>query len=95
MKAAFHLSSIRNVTAIMSEISAASIEQTSGIEQVNQAAAAAESLEEQAESLLITVGSFKVDDYSNNTLFHSEKMKGTNKETTLVKVSTLKESSSN
>jgi methyl-accepting chemotaxis protein len=31
------VSSIRNVTAIMSEISAASMEQTSGIEQVNQA----------------------------------------------------------
>jgi methyl-accepting chemotaxis protein len=102
------VSSIRNVTAIMSEISAASIEQTSGIEQVNQAitqmddvtqqnaalveqaAAAAESLEEQARNLVNTVGSFKVDDYSNNSLFHSEKMKGTNKETTLVKVSTLK-----
>ena len=31
------VSSIRSVTAIMSEISAASVEQTSGIEQVNQA----------------------------------------------------------
>jgi len=31
------VNSIRTVTAIMSEISAASVEQTSGIEQVNQA----------------------------------------------------------
>jgi methyl-accepting chemotaxis protein len=74
------VSSIRGVTAMMSEISAASIEQTSGIEQVNQAvgqmddvtqqnaalveqaAAAAESLEEHAQNLSDTVGSFKVDD---------------------------------
>ena len=63
----------------MSEISAASIEQTSGIEQVNQAiaqmddvtqqnaalveqaAAAAESLEEQTQTLAVTVGHFKLD----------------------------------
>ena len=71
--------SIRGVTVIMAEISAASIEQTSGIEQVNQAigqmddvtqqnaalveqaAAAAESLEEQTQSLSITVSGFKLD----------------------------------
>ncbi len=70
---------IRGVTAIMSEISAASMEQTSGIEQVNQAigqmddvtqqnaalveqaAAAAESLEEQTQNLAVTVGHFKLD----------------------------------
>jgi methyl-accepting chemotaxis protein len=64
----------------MSEISAASIEQTSGIEQVNQAigqmdevtqqnaalveqaAANAESLEEQAQNLSGTVSGFKLDD---------------------------------
>ncbi|MDD4907008.1 MAG: methyl-accepting chemotaxis protein, partial [Methylobacter tundripaludum] len=70
---------IRGVTVIMSEISAASMEQTSGIEQVNQAigqmddvtqqnaalveqaAAAAESLEEQTQNLAVTVGHFKLD----------------------------------
>jgi len=75
---------IRGVTIIMSEISAASMEQTSGIEQVNQAigqmddvtqqnaalveqaAAAAESLEEQTQSLAVTVGHFKLDDNSRS-----------------------------
>jgi len=70
---------IRGVTVIMSEISSASMEQTSGIEQVNQAigqmddvtqqnaalveqaAAAAESLEEQTQNLSVTVGHFKLD----------------------------------
>jgi methyl-accepting chemotaxis protein len=79
------LNSIRGVTATMSEISAASIEQMSGIEQVNlaiaqmddatqqnaalveQAAAAAESLEEQAQNLSVTVGGFKVDGNSRTT----------------------------
>jgi methyl-accepting chemotaxis protein len=69
---------IRGVTGIMSEISAASVEQTSGIEQVNQAigqmddvtqqnaalveqaAAAAESLEEQTQSLAVTVSHFNL-----------------------------------
>ncbi|MGZ4993787.1 MAG: nitrate- and nitrite sensing domain-containing protein [Methylobacter sp.] len=73
------VSAIRSVTVIMSEISTASIEQTSGIEQVNQAivqmddvtqqnaalveqaAAAAESLEEQTQSLAATVAHFKLD----------------------------------
>ncbi|TAN68086.1 MAG: ABC transporter permease [Methylobacter sp.] len=73
------VSAIRGVTVIMSEIRTASIEQTSGIEQVNQAigqmdevtqqnaalveqaAAAAESLEEQAQNLSVTVGRFTVD----------------------------------
>lgn len=73
------VSAIRGVTLIMSEIRAASVEQTSGIEQVNQAigqmdevtqqnaalveqaAAAAESLEDQAQNLSVTVGRFTVD----------------------------------
>lgn len=76
------VSAIRGVTVIMSEIRNASIEQTSGIEQVNQAigqmdevtqqnaalveqaAAAAESLEDQAQSLSVTVGRFTVDNSS-------------------------------
>jgi methyl-accepting chemotaxis protein len=75
---------IRGVTAIMSEISAASMEQTSGIEQVNQAigqmddvtqqnaalveqaAAAAESLEEQTQTLAVTVAHFKLDGNSRS-----------------------------
>ncbi len=75
---------IRGVTAIMSEISAASMEQTSGIEQVNQAigqmddvtqqnaalveqaAAAAESLEEQTQNLAVTVAHFKLDGSSRS-----------------------------
>ena len=73
------VSSIRRVADIMSEISAASIEQSSGIEQVNlavsqmdentqknaalveEAAAAAESLEEQASVLLDAVSIFHLD----------------------------------
>ena len=73
------VSSVKRVTDIMSEISAASLEQTSGIEQVNQAvtnmdettqqnaalveqaAAAAESLEEQARSLVSAVAVFKLE----------------------------------
>jgi methyl-accepting chemotaxis protein len=69
---------VRRVTDIMSEISAASSEQSAGIEQVNQAitqmdentqqnaalveeaAAAAESLEDQASNLTQTVGIFKL-----------------------------------
>jgi len=80
------VNSIRGVTAIMSEIRAASIEQSSGIEQVNQAiiqmddvtqqnaalveqaAASAESLEEQAQNLSVTVSSFKVDGNSQNSV---------------------------
>ncbi|WP_396652154.1 methyl-accepting chemotaxis protein [Methylobacter tundripaludum] len=93
------VNSIRGVTVMMSEISAASAEQTAGIEQVNQAisqmddvtqqnaalveqaAAAAESLEEQAQNLVNTVGSFKVDDDSNNAHVYLQEMKGTNKGT--------------
>ncbi|MFI3121430.1 MAG: methyl-accepting chemotaxis protein [Methylococcaceae bacterium] len=78
------VSAIRGVTAIMSNISAASMEQTSGIEQVNQAigqmddvtqqnaalveqaAAAAESLEEQTQSLAVTVAHFRLDDNERN-----------------------------
>ncbi len=72
------VSSIHGVTAIMAGIRAASMEQTAGIEQVNQAicqmddvtqqnaalveqaAAAAESLEEQTQNLSVTVGHFKL-----------------------------------
>ncbi|MDP2903576.1 MAG: methyl-accepting chemotaxis protein, partial [Methylovulum sp.] len=72
------VNAIHNVSTIMSEISAASVEQTSGIQQVNQAigqmddvtqqnaalveqsAAAAESMEEQTQQLLNTVGHFKL-----------------------------------
>ena len=70
---------IHRVTDIMSEITTASVEQSSGIEQVNlaitqmdevtqqnaalveEAAAAAESLEEQAHNLSVSVATFKVD----------------------------------
>ena len=70
---------IRRVTDIMSEITAASNEQSQGIEQVNtaitqmdevtqqnaalveQAAAAAEALQEQAQNLAVSVGTFKVE----------------------------------
>lgn len=72
------VASVRRVTDIMSDIAAASVEQSSGIEQVNhaivsmdeatqqnaalveQAAAAAESLEEQANNLSTTVAQFKI-----------------------------------
>ena len=77
------LGSIRGVSGMMSEITAASVEQSAGIERVNlvisqmddmtqqnaalveQAAAAAESLEEQAQNLAITVGCFKMDEMHN------------------------------
>jgi methyl-accepting chemotaxis protein len=72
--------SIKRVTDIMGEIAAASVEQTSGIEQINQAitqmdhvtqqnaalveqaAAAAQSLQEQAGGLVEVVSVFKVAD---------------------------------
>ena len=86
------LGSIRGVTGMMSEITAASVEQSAGIEQVNQAishmdgmtqqnaalveqaAAAAESLEEQAQNLVVTVSGFKLDDKptSRNALYALE-----------------------
>jgi len=74
------VTSIKRVTDIMAEISAASIEQSSGIEQVNtaitqmddvtqqnaalveEAAAAAESLEEQAQQLVQVVTRFKLEE---------------------------------
>ncbi|WP_435628687.1 methyl-accepting chemotaxis protein [Candidatus Ferrigenium straubiae] len=74
------VNSIKRVTDIMSEITAASVEQSQGIEQVNlaitqmdevtqqnaalveEAAAAAESLEEQAQNLSVSVATFKVDE---------------------------------
>ena len=73
------VSSVKRVTDIMSDIAAASLEQSSGIDQVNQAilqmddvtqqnaalveeaAAAAESLEEQAQTLAETVAQFRMD----------------------------------
>ena len=84
------LTSIHGVADIMSEITAASAEQSSGIEQVNQAitqmddvtqqnaalveqaAAAAESLETQAQALVVTMSGFKVADNLRNpdTSFH-------------------------
>ncbi|MDZ4202006.1 MAG: methyl-accepting chemotaxis protein [Gallionella sp.] len=78
--------SIKRVTDIMSEITAASVEQSAGIEQVNlaitqmdevtqqnaalveEAAAAAESLEEQAQHLSTSVATFKVDGSSGSSL---------------------------
>ncbi|MEQ1602676.1 MAG: methyl-accepting chemotaxis protein, partial [Methylophilaceae bacterium] len=77
------VSSVQRVTDIMGEISAASSEQSAGINQVNdaitsmdevtqqnaalveQAAAAAESLVEQATSLMDTVNVFKLNGHSN------------------------------
>ena len=74
------VASIKRVTDIMGEISAASTEQSAGIEQVNlaitqmdevtqqnaalveEAAAAAESLEEQSEALATSVSVFKLDE---------------------------------
>ena len=76
------VSSVHGVTDMMAEITAASAEQSSGIEQVGlaiaqmddvtqqnaalveQAAAAAESLETQAQALVVTVSGFKVADSS-------------------------------
>ncbi|MDP1770728.1 MAG: methyl-accepting chemotaxis protein [Methylobacter sp.] len=76
------LSAIHGVTGMMSEITAASVEQSAGIEQVNlaigqiddvtqqnaalveQAAATAGSLEEQAQNLVVTVSGFKIADKS-------------------------------
>lgn len=86
------VNSIHGVTAIMAEISAASVEQTAGIEQVNlaicqmddvtqqnaalveQATAAAESLEKQTQHLTITVAHFNMDDDidSAGSLFATE-----------------------
>jgi len=79
------VTAIKRVTDIMSEITAASQEQSQGIEQVNtaitqmdevtqqnaalveEAAAAAESLEEQAQNLAVSVGTFKMDSHSGST----------------------------
>ena len=82
------VSSVKRVTDIMSDISAASIEQSQGIEQVNraitqmddvtqqnaalveEAAAAAESLEEEAQNLTNSVSVFKL---SNDRQIHTLK----------------------
>jgi methyl-accepting chemotaxis protein len=102
------LNSISNVTNIMSEISAASIEQASGIEQVNlaiaqmddvtqqnaalveQAAASAELLEEQAQNLSVTVDGFKVDGISRNSSGSSH-ITSPRIETKLTRTSTAKD----
>jgi methyl-accepting chemotaxis protein len=81
--------SIKRVTDIMAEISAASLEQSTGIEQVNtaitqmddvtqqnaalveEAAAAAESLEEQARFMVVAISRFKLDD--SHTAVQAEK----------------------
>ncbi len=85
------VTSIKRVTDIMAEISAASLEQSSGIEQVNtaitqmddvtqqnaalveQAAAAAESLEEQALQLVQVVTRFKLEDSAQPQKVSAEK----------------------
>jgi len=85
------VTSIKRVTDIMAEISAASLEQSSGIEQVNtaitqmddvtqqnaalveQAAAAAESLEEQALQLVQVVTRFKLDESAHAQKVMTEK----------------------
>jgi methyl-accepting chemotaxis protein len=77
--------SVRQVAAIIGQITAASAEQSAGIEQINrtitdmddvtqqnaalveQAASAAQSLREQAESLSRLVGIFKLDDAADGT----------------------------
>ncbi|WP_333874382.1 methyl-accepting chemotaxis protein [Methylobacter sp.] len=87
------VNSIQHVTAIMSEISAASVEQSSGISQVNlaiaqmddvtqqnaalveQAAAAAESMEEQTQNLSATVAVFKTDGSSSNRAINRKEQK--------------------
>jgi len=111
------VTSIRRVTDIMSEITAASVEQSQGIEQVNtaitqmdevtqqnaalveEAAAAAESLEEQAQNLSASVATFKVDNNATqvvatraSTVAHQVEHKaitarkaGTSKSTTVAK----------
>jgi methyl-accepting chemotaxis protein len=80
------VSAVKHVTDIMAEISTASIEQSKGIEQVNQAitqmdegtqqnaalveeaAAAAESLEEEAQNLTRSVNVFKVSNSSRKAI---------------------------
>jgi methyl-accepting chemotaxis protein len=81
------VSSVQRVSDIMSEIAAASVEQSQGIDQVNnaitsmdevtqqnaalveQAAAAAESLVDQAVGLMETVGSFKLSNQQSPKLY--------------------------
>lgn len=99
-------SAIQGVTAIMSDISAASIEQTSGIEQVNQAigqmddvtqqnaalveqaAASAESLEEQAQNLTDNVAKFKVDHHMHSLSTSSSATVSQKRETPVVNIET-------
>ncbi|HEY8098769.1 MAG TPA: methyl-accepting chemotaxis protein [Methylobacter sp.] len=83
------LSAIHSVTGMMSEITAASVEQSAGIEQVNlaigqiddvtqqnaalveQAAATAGSLEEQAQNLVVTVSGFKIDKSADRNVVYA------------------------
>jgi methyl-accepting chemotaxis protein len=85
------VTSIKRVTDIMAEISAASLEQSTGIEQVNtaitqmddvtqqnaalveEAAAAAESLEEQAQHMVQAVSRFKMEDSARSRKVVAEK----------------------
>ena len=85
------VSAVKRVTDIISEIAAASQDQSRGIEQVNQAvtsmdqttqqnaalveeaAAAAESLQEQAGSLTEAVAVFKLDSHGTNWDHHGER----------------------
>ncbi len=78
--------SVKHVTDIMSEIAAASVEQSAGIDQINnavtqmdevtqqnaalveEAAAAAESLEEQAQVLMESVDQFRIEDSKHQTI---------------------------
>ncbi len=102
------VSSVQRVTDIMGEITAASQEQSSGIDQVNgaitsmdevtqqnaalveQAAAAAESLVEQASSLMETVGAFKLLGQSNNRSVKSTAFKASVTKSSAVKSNPLK-----
>ena len=87
------VTSIRRVTDIVSEIAAASLEQSSGIEQINtaiskmdemtqqnaalveEAAAAAESLEDQSQNLMNSVSAFKVDANARAIMQHAPALK--------------------
>ncbi|OIR00945.1 methyl-accepting chemotaxis protein II [mine drainage metagenome] len=91
------VSSVQRVTDIMGEITAASVEQSAGIDQVNtavtsmdevtqqnaalveQAAAAAESLVEQAVGLIETVSAFRLNRGNANAISKSVSRTITNK----------------
>ncbi len=105
------VTSIKRVTDIMAEISAASLEQSSGIEQVNtaitqmddvtqqnaalveEAAAAAESLKEQAQQMVQVVTRFKLEEHAQPQRVVSgkktQRIESANAKTILKKVSQL------